>query len=124
MFGIGWVRYLTNIDYKLTARRSTYSALLKNTFTGQPAIPVPDFPRDTSVPTVTITPQELRAVLDLAALANRPVGEAFRLHDVLLRTAQLADQKHPIGVVVPYPEEGGVSDSKELSWWGGEEMDE
>jgi hypothetical protein len=59
---------------------------------------------------VTITPAELRVVLDLAATASRPVGEAFRLHDVLVRTAQLADQKHPIGVVVPYPETGGIFD--------------
>ena len=62
------------------------------------------------MPIETITPAELRAVLDLAALANRPVGEAFRLHDVLFRTAQLADQPHPVGVVVPYPETGGVFD--------------
>jgi hypothetical protein len=65
---------------------------------------------------VQLTPQELRAVLDLAASATRPVGEVFRLHDVLVRTALLADQPHPIGVVVPYPEEGGVfSGGDELS---------
>jgi len=63
---------------------------------------------------VQLTPQELRVVLDLAALANRPVGEAFRLHDILVRTAQLADQKHPIGLIgalEPEVELGGVFDS-------------
>jgi hypothetical protein len=84
------------------------SALLKNTL---PATRNGPAFREIPMSAVQITPQELRVVLDLAALATRPVGEAFRLHDILVRTAQLADQPRPIGALEPEVELGGVFDS-------------
>jgi hypothetical protein len=47
----------------------------------------------------TLTPQELKAILDLAATANAPVGAVFQAHDILLRAARLAAGTRPIGGV-------------------------
>lgn len=49
----------------------------------------------------TVTPQELGAILDVAAKANLPFGQAYQLTPILSKLVALANQKHPIGAMVP-----------------------
>lgn len=48
---------------------------------------------------VTVTPQELGVVLDLAANANAPVGRVLQYGDLFARLVKLANQPAPIGAV-------------------------
>jgi hypothetical protein len=48
---------------------------------------------------VTLTPAELRTLLDLLASAEVKLGVAYNLHPVLARAATLASGDRPIGGV-------------------------
>lgn len=52
----------------------------------------------------TLTPQELGAIIDIAANASVPLGQAHKMHDVVNRALTLAQQPYTIGAIVPQPE--------------------
>ncbi len=68
---------------------------------------------------MTLRPEELRQVLDLASSATAPVGTVFHIHDVLARCAALVNQPHPIGAIVPDRAHPAASDTSSPILEGG-----
>ena len=54
--------------------------------------------------TTSITPQELGQLLDVASRAPTTLAHGHALAQVITKLIGLANQKHPIGAVVPFSE--------------------
>jgi hypothetical protein len=57
----------------------------------------------------TVTPEELRTVLDIFGNAPTTVARSTQLYPVVQTLLRLANQEHPIGAIVPPadgPQEG------------------
>jgi hypothetical protein len=58
---------------------------------------IPDDIEHASTPPVILTKRELAQILDLAAQAVVPLGQAFQFHDVLVRAQRLASGDGYVG---------------------------
>lgn len=58
---------------------------------------------------VTVSPQELISVLNLASKAPTTLGDVFAIRNAIDKLVALANQPHPIGAIEPVADSGSSS---------------